>query len=78
MTVRSGGALPKPRESSRSAPRGLSPALITVSPTSIFGVDIGLACLVGPQSFDQKSIAIINMENNNAILKVNLEDLPDD
>ena len=33
---------------------------------------------MGPQSFDQKSTAVVNMENNNAILNVNLEDLPDD
>jgi len=38
-TVRSGGALAKLRESSGSAPRGLSSVLITVSPTSIFGID---------------------------------------
>ena len=44
-----------------------------------FGVDIGLARPVdsNPQSPDQKSTTIVNMENNNAIPKVNLEDLPD-
>ena len=37
-----------------------------------------MARLVGPQSFDQKSATIVNVENINAILKVNLKDLPDD
>ena len=32
---------------------------------------------MGPQSFDQKSTTIINMDSQ-TILKVNLEDLPDD
>jgi hypothetical protein len=44
---------------------------------SLFAVDTSLARSVGPQSFDQKSTTIINMDNQ-TILKVNLEDLPDD
>jgi hypothetical protein len=79
MIIQSGGALPNLGEKLeiRSA-QPLPLALITVSSASIFNIDTGLACPVGPQSFDWKLTAVVNMENNNTILKVNLEDLPDD
>jgi folate-dependent tRNA-U54 methylase TrmFO/GidA len=79
MIIRFSGALPNLGEKLeiRSA-QPLPLALIIVSSASIFNVDIGLACTVGPKSFDWKLTAVVNMENNNTILKVNLEDLPDD
>jgi hypothetical protein len=43
----------------------------------LFAIDTGLAHPMGQQSFDQKSTTIINTDNQ-MILKVNLEDLPND
>jgi hypothetical protein len=42
---------------------------------SLFAIDTFLVGSVGPQSFYQKSTTIINMDDQ-TILKVNLEDLP--
>jgi hypothetical protein len=45
-------------------------------PRSLFTVHMILAHRVGAQSFDWKLTTIINMDNQ-TILKVNLEDIPD-
>jgi hypothetical protein len=49
-----------------------------MTPSPLFGVDTNFARPVESQSFDQESTVIINIDNNNVILKVNLEDLPND